>query len=133
MGMAYFQSKQYDKAEPLFRKAMEINPNDVNAVNNLGAIYLNQNKYPQAIEVFKKAIAMNPNYVNAYSNLGHCYFQLKQYQATIDILNKSLSLDPKHVNDIPFIALSYQGLGNMEMARRYEAEAKKYYSNFKLE
>ncbi len=133
MGMAYFQTKQYDKAEPLFKKALEINPGDVNAVNNLGAIYLNQNKYPQAIEIFKKAIAMNPNYVNAYSNLGHCYFQLKQYQATIDILNKSLSLDPKHVNDIPFLALSYQGLGNMDMARRYEAEAKKYYSNFKLE
>jgi tetratricopeptide (TPR) repeat protein len=133
MGMAYFQEKKWDQAEPLFKKVLELNPNEVNAMNNLGAVYLNSGKVPQAVEIFKKVIAVNPSYINGYSNLGHCYYDLKQYQACIDVINKALQLDPKDVKDIPYLALSYKGLGNMPEALKYEAIAKQYYSNFRLE
>ena len=41
-------------------------------------------------------------------------------------------MDPNNVKDIPYIALSYKGLGNMAEAQKYEAIAKKYFSDFKL-
>jgi hypothetical protein len=44
-----------------------------------------------------------------------------------------LNLDPRNGRDIPYVALSYQKLGNMEMARQYEVIAKKIYADFKLE
>ena len=132
IGLAYFYSTKYDLSEPYIRKALEINPNNVDALNILGATYLNTGKLPQAIELFNKVIAINPNYVNAYSNLGHCYFQLKQYKNTIDAIARELQLDPSNVRDIPYIALSYQGLGDMEMARKYEAISKQYFAAFKL-
>jgi tetratricopeptide (TPR) repeat protein len=133
IGLAYYFSNKYNEAEPYFRKVVEMNPSDINAANNLGATYLNSGKYPQAIEIFKQLVAANPNYVNGFSNLGHAYYQSKQYQAAIDAINKTLALDPGNVKDIPYIALSYQGLGNMAEARKYEAIAKQYYSNFSLQ
>jgi protein O-mannosyl-transferase len=133
IGLAYFQAKKYDMAEAYFKKAMEMNPNDVNAVNNLGAAYLNAGNIQQALEVFKKTVTMNPNYVAGYSNMAHCYFQLKQYEATIQTVNKALSLDPGDVKDIPYIALSYQAMGKMDLAKQYEAISQRYYPAFKLQ
>ena len=132
IGVAYFSKGQYDSAEVYFKKALAINPNEPNMINNLGAIYLNTKNYPQAIIQFSKSISLNPNYVNAYSNLGRAYFFNKQYELCIQTFNKQLSLDPKQVVNIPYIALSYQALGNMEQAHKYEAISRQYFSDFKL-
>lgn len=133
IGLAYFNAKKYDLAEAWFKKAIELNPNDVNAVNNLGATYINAGKLQQALDAFKKTVEMNPNYVNGYSNMAHCYYQLKQYDATIQAVTKALSLDPGDVKDIPYIALSYQAMGKMDMAKQYEAISQRYYPGFKLQ
>ena len=132
MGLAYYFNNKFDKAEPYFKKVLELTPTDVNAANNLGAALLGEGKYQQALDIFKQLVAANPGYVNGYSNMGHCYFQLKQYDACIQAISKSLQLDPNNVKDIPYIALSYKGLGNMAEAQKYEAIAKKYFPDFKL-
>ena len=134
LGTNFFLMGKYDSAEYYFKKILAINPNEPNAINNLGAIYLNTQKYAQAAEYFKKAVTLNPTYINAYSNLGRAYYFNGQYQAAIEQFSKEVSLDQKNgVRDIPYIALSYQKLGNMAEAKKYEAIAKQYYSNFKLQ
>ena len=133
-GTAYFMMAQYDSAEYHYKMVLKIKPDEPNTINNLGAILLNTKKYPQAIEIFKKSIAANPNYFNAYSNLTKAYYFTGQYQAAIDNINKEISLDQKNaIKDIPYIALCYQKMGNMAEAKKWEATAKQYYSNFKLE
>ena len=133
IGMVYFAQAKYDSSEYYFKKVLTINPNDANTINNLGAIYLNTKNYPQAIVQFNKAISLNPNYINAYSNLGRSYYFNKQYEPAIQTFLKEISLNNKQFGNIPYIALSYQALGNMQEARRYEAIAKQYYSDFKLQ
>lgn len=133
MGLAYYFSDKFTEAAPYFQKALELNPTDVNAANNLGATYLYAKRYEEAANIFKQLVAANPNYVNGYSNLGHCYFEMKQYQAAIDVITKSLQLDPNNVKDIPYIALSYKAMGNMPEAQKYEAIARQYYADFRLE
>jgi len=129
----YFAQQRYDSAAVHFKIVSQLMPNDPDAFNNLGAVYLNSKKYTAAIEEFKKAISLNPKYANAYSNLARCYYFSGQYAAAIDIIGKELSIDPKNGRDIPYIALSYQKLGKMDLARQYEAIAKKVYSDFKLD
>lgn len=132
MGMCFFSQEKYDSAETYFKKLLTINPNESNAVNNLGAVYLNTKNYTKAIEQFNRSIQLNPNYLNAYSNLGRAYYFNKQYDLAIQTFVKEVSMDNKRVMNIPYIALSYKALGNMEQARKYEAIAKQYYSDFKL-
>ncbi len=133
LATVYFMQQKYDSAGVHFKVVCDLTPNDADAFNNLGAVYLNSKNFMKAIDQFKKTIALNANYVNAYSNLGRCYYFTQQYQAAIDIFNKELKIDPKNGRDVPYIALSYQKLGNMELARQYEAVAKTIYSDFKLE
>lgn len=133
LATVYFMQQKYDSAAVHFRIVTQLTPNDADAFNNLGAVYLNSKKFAQAIDQFKKTISLSPNYTNAYSNLGRCYYFTQQYQAAIDIFNKELTIDPRNGRDVPYIALSYQKLGKMDLARQYEAVAKKVYSDFKLE
>ncbi|MES2704451.1 MAG: tetratricopeptide repeat protein [Bacteroidota bacterium] len=134
LGTMFYMMQRYDSAEYYFKQILAVNPNEPNAINNLGAIYLNNQRYGEAAEYFKKAVALNPSYINAYSNLGRAYFFNKQYDAAIETFTKELQLDQQNgVRDIPYIALSHQKMGRMDEARKYEAIAKQYYSNFKLE
>jgi len=133
-GTAYFMAAKYDSAEYHYKIVLKLKPDDANTINNLGAIALNTQKYAQAVDIFKKAMALNPNYINAYSNLAKAYYFSGQYPAAIDIINKEIQLDQKNaIKDIPYIALCYQKMGNMPEAKKWEATAKQYYSNFKLE
>lgn len=134
MATAFFMMQRYDSAEYYYKVLMQANPNDANLVNNIGAILLNTKRYAEAAEYFKKSIAINPSYFNAYSNLSKCYFFSGQYQAAIDNINREIQIDQqKAINDIPYIALCYQKMGNMAEAKRYEAIARQYFSQFKLE
>ena len=133
LATVYFMQQKYDSAAVHFKIVTQLTPADPDAFNNLGAVYLNGKNYFPAIEQFKKTIALNSGYVNAYSNLGRCYYLTQQYQAAIDIFNKELTIDPRNGRDIPYIALSYQKMGKMDLALKYEAIAKKVYADFKLE
>jgi tetratricopeptide (TPR) repeat protein len=134
LGTVFMAMQKFDSAEYHFKKIMALTPGDPNAVHNLGAVYLNGKKYAQAIEQFKKTIDMSPNYLNAWSNLGRAYYYSGQYDAAIQTFNKEISIDPVNGSrDVPGIALSYQKLGNMPMALKYEAIAKQRDPGFKLQ
>jgi tetratricopeptide (TPR) repeat protein len=133
IAMDFFSEQRFDSAESHFKIVLALKPNDANVTNNMGATYLNSRRYPQAIEMFKKSIEIDPKFESAYSNLGRAYYFSAQYQAAIDVFNKQLAINPKNGSNVPYIALSYQKMGNMEMAKKYEVIAKQIYSNFKLE
>ncbi len=134
IGTSHFMLAKYDSAEYYFKLVLQQKPDDANVINNLGAILLNNQRSAEAVEYFKKAVALNPTYVNGYSNLARSYYFSGQYQAAIDAINKELQLDQQAaIKDIPYIALSYQKMGNMPEAKKYEAISKQYFSNFQLE
>ena len=132
LGTAYYMKGNYDSAAFQYKQVLTINPNEPNASNNLGAIALNAKRYPESIEYFKKTLSVSPGFVSAYSNLSHAYYLSGQYQLAIETIMKELTVT-KSPNDVPYIALCYQKLGDMANARKYEAIARQYYSNFKLE
>ena len=131
LGTAYYLKSDFDSAAYYYKQAITLNPNDAVAINNLGGVYLRLKNYSESIIYSKRCISLNPNYLNAYSNLSHAYYLSGQYQQAIETIIKELAID-KNPIDIPYIALSYQKLGNINEARKYEAIAKQYY-NFKLE
>jgi tetratricopeptide (TPR) repeat protein len=130
----FFYMQRYDSSEYYYKQILAANPNEQNVIHNLGAIYLNTKQYAKAAEYFQKTVTLNPKHGNAYSNMGLAYYFSQQYPQAIDAFSKDLALDPRNgPRDIPYMALSYQKMGRMAEAREYEAKAKQYFSNFKLE
>jgi len=59
IGVAYLGKKDYTNAETSFKKALELNSNDVEAYNGLSTVYNAQKKFEQAAEMSGKAAALS--------------------------------------------------------------------------
>ena len=68
LGALYLQSKSYAKAEPMFRRAYEIEANFEDAALGLGASLEGQGKFDDAHQVYASFIGRNPNALNIVYN-----------------------------------------------------------------
>lgn len=69
LAVAYIQLGQFDQAERHLREALKQNPNQPDALTNLGSILLRQERYEEAIEVNQRAIDFSPEFAMAHNNL----------------------------------------------------------------
>src|SRR5215472_13383776 len=63
----------YAAAETGFRKVLEIEPENVSAMGNLGVVYSRTLRYARAIEIYKKALSLNPRERGILLDLGLVY------------------------------------------------------------
>jgi Tfp pilus assembly protein PilF/uncharacterized protein YecT (DUF1311 family) len=82
------QSQQYDQAVPLFAKASQTDPSDVEILNNYGFVLMMSNNLSQAETVLIKTLIMKPDRTSAWSNLGYAFaLQGKEDMATACYMN----------------------------------------------
>lgn len=96
LGLAYFQSGQPTKAEPLLKQAISLEPGLPGAHFNLALILQSMHRYEEAIPVFEKAIFINPNDIEARINLGIALAKLGRNSAARTQLKAALALQPSH-------------------------------------
>ena len=56
MGIAYYNKQDYTNAEKYYLEALDLEPNFVLALRNLGITYIAMNKLPQAVATLEKAV-----------------------------------------------------------------------------
>ena len=96
-GTAYLNKGMLDEAIAEYKKAIEINPNDAMAHNNLGLaylglVYLDIGMYDKAIAEFKKAIKVSPEYADADNNLAVAYYYKGEYSLAIKHCDRAIDL-----------------------------------------
>ena len=88
-----------------FNKAIQLQPDYVNAYYNRGTAYINKGEYNQAIKDFSKTIDLDfEHVVFAYRGRGVAYYAEDRFHRAIDDFSKVISLTP----DDPF---AYLGRG----------------------
>jgi tetratricopeptide (TPR) repeat protein len=93
-GRAAMQSGNFPLAVELLKRAVEVDPQDKYAWNNLGLAQLALRQNDQAIAAFKKALEVNPYDEFANNNLGRAYWQERKYQEAVQAFNKQLEVNP---------------------------------------
>ncbi|MCX5706230.1 MAG: tetratricopeptide repeat protein [Candidatus Omnitrophica bacterium] len=59
-----------------YQKIIQLSPNSIQALNNLGLEYEYKHKYNEAINEYRKALEVQPDLLEAHSNLANLYFKL---------------------------------------------------------
>ena len=77
----------------MLKKQVEQNPNDFNALVQLGNMYMDVSKFPQAIDYFKRALAVREE-PSVRTDLGICYKQSGQMENARDAFRKVASEQP---------------------------------------
>ena len=92
MGIAYNNQGNTAKEIESYKKAIELDPDDAGAYNNLGNAYRKQGNLTKAIESYEKAIELKPDYAIAYNNRAVAYYYMKEYDKAWDDVYKTQSL-----------------------------------------
>jgi len=94
MGNALMDQGNYELAIECYRRALELNPKDVNIIVDLGTCQHSLGQNLEAIENFKKALEYAPDHQIAKFNLGIVYYAAGEPDQAVEWWKRLLSENP---------------------------------------
>ena len=99
----WLNSSEAGKAEVYLRKALEIDPENINAHYLLGLLYMEKGWFSVAETEFLSVLQKDRKHVNTLLNLGALYTEMKRFDMAERELRNAFNLDP----DNPSIAKNF--------------------------
>jgi tetratricopeptide (TPR) repeat protein len=92
-GIAYERLKQWDKAEPNFKKALELFPDQPQVLNYLGYSWVDMNIHlDEGLAMIRKAADLRPDDGYIVDSLGWAYFRLNRFDDAVGELERAVDL-----------------------------------------
>ncbi|MQW85299.1 tetratricopeptide repeat protein [Sinorhizobium saheli] len=92
-GIAYERQKMWEKAEPNFLKALELNPNQPQVLNYLGYSWVDMNiKLEEGLDMIRKAVELKPDDGYIVDSLGWAYFRMGRFDEAVVELERAAEL-----------------------------------------
>lgn len=118
LGTALFNGKKdYPGAETALRKAIELDKNNVDALEKLGKVQVQEGSSDQALTLYLQSIKDNPREVSFYILAGELYEAKQNWDQAKAMYQQALSLSPDNPlasNNLAYVMLE-QG-GNVDVA-----------------
>lgn len=118
-GYDAMKRKDYKTAIPYLEKAIESNPEFVEAYNQLGICYTELDDEEKALEMYTKGIIKNPKYAILYHNRGNTYKNLQKYKEAKDDYLEAVRLNPEQTTAYYVLAKMYMQLNDDNQAQQY--------------
>lgn len=99
-----------------FKRAVEIDPEMFESINNLGTICFNGGDYRSAERYFKSALALKPQATDFHYNLGLCYSRQGRIAEAIPELETALQWAPNDVGVLYELGMAYESAGRKDDA-----------------
>jgi tetratricopeptide (TPR) repeat protein len=105
------------EAERLLLKALEVEPDGVESLSQLGFVYVQRKDYPKAIETYQRVAALKPQSPGTYFNLGFLYAVTKDYEQAQAMYQRVVDLQPPFVDEALYnLALVQARLGHPQLS-----------------
>ena len=106
-------------AETAFKKAIEVEPENEDALTGLASVYSDRNDTKDASAILEKLAQTNPS-PRAWVSLGQTYEQMKEYSMAADAFKHAIALDPSRVE------VKTEMATDLAEAERYDEALKAY-------
>lgn len=120
LATVYIGTEQYNMAEKLFVKSLELNPDDISTISNLGLVYEKEGATDKAIAQYLKASKQTPGNSIYHIYLGNVYLKQNNYNQAEEEYKKALKIKKNNP-----IILSY--IGNVYYNQQKYAQALDFY------
>ena len=118
MGVIALQSSNAALAAELIGRAIEIDPNQAIAYNNLGDALQKLDRLDEALDSFDRAIALNPDQADSFYNRAITLKKLNRSEEALASYDKAIALKPDYV-----VAFNNRGNALLGLDRLDEALA----------
>lgn len=103
-----------------FDKALNLNPNYVEAWVRKGVTLLDIGEDYDAQVCLNKAVKLSPKSFKARYNRGKCLLKLKYYDEVILDFQQAISIKPKHAASHEYLAEGFRAIGEDELAQQHQ-------------
>ncbi len=97
-GMILYDNEKYKDAALYFRRVMEINPENTDAIYNLASCYDTLEEYDKSEKYYRKLIEIDPEDEEAWNNLSVCLIFQEKYEDAFKAANKAIEIDKDYDN-----------------------------------
>ena len=105
-----------DKAEEIYKKIVNVDPDNIISLNNLVSILNSKENYEKSLDLINRALKIRPDYLDALNNKGNCLKGLSRYDDAIAYYKKALEIKPDFVGALNNLANSYRLVGRNKEA-----------------
>jgi Flp pilus assembly protein TadD len=130
LGNAFIRRNALQYAEREFNVALNINPQDVRALNGLAVIFYKRGQLDEAIRVFEVLAADKADNPHFHSNLGVMYMEKGLFDAAIKEFKAAVDLDPAYPETYGNLGLAFMKKGQLKDARQAYEHALRIYPEF---
>ena len=115
--ISYEREKQWDKAEADFKRILEIEPDNADALNYLGYTWVDRGEHlTEAFGMINKALKLEPNSGAITDSLGWAHYKLGEYGKAKVQLEDAVALAPSSATIIDHLGDVYWKLGRFREA-----------------
>ena len=98
LGVANGAKGNFEEAVASYKKALNLNSQYFEVLNNIGVAYTDWGKPDLALKYLEKALGINPNYAEAFNNIGNAKKKLSKIDLAIESYEKAIELNPEYVD-----------------------------------
>lgn len=115
LGYAFFKTEMLDEAEREFRKVLEFDPKNAEALLYCGLIEIHRQRYDAAVERLLMA-AQSEKHASVLINLGYAYIKLGRPTDALGHLEKALKISPGNPRALCNLGIAYYELKDYDRA-----------------
>ncbi len=94
-GICYERAKVWDKAEPDFKKALDLYPEQPLVLNYLGYSWVDRGEHlDEAFKMLRRAVELQPEDGYIVDSLGWAHYKLGHYDEAVKLLERAIELKP---------------------------------------
>jgi type IV pilus biogenesis/stability protein PilW len=115
-GVHFSQQRDFARATQAYEKVIELEPNYVEAYNNLAILYQEMGDLEKARFAYQKSVELNPRYEKAHNNLGILLCLQERYEESIEAFQKALAINPHNMESYINLGILFKKTGQMDRA-----------------
>ena len=119
----FHSNKHFEKAERIYKKLNELNPDNYDVLRHLGILYQDLGRLEEAYNFFQEAIKVKPDGFEALNNLGTIHVLNKNQNLALKCFERSNNINPNYVPTINNLAGLYHRLHNSTESLKYSKKA----------
>ena len=120
---ANMQANLRDQARQAYQRAIEIDPNCLDAYKHLGRLYTKIGDFERALDVYRKVLNKHPKEASVWYDLGVCQHRRKDFVESARCFQRAVDIDPERPEYLKKLGLTLAWLGQTEQALPYLTRA----------
>jgi len=118
MGNCHIHLQKPEFAIPYFQNVVDIEPDSVEARNNLGVAFMFAQDYPNAEETYLEALQFKPDHLQTLKNLAFLYYQQEERLGdAATLLASVIRKDPSDCEALYLLGMCYNIGGQTDSAK----------------